>query len=169
MFVALPDKEGKLLNFDGKIKFLFSEPEWYIRSTKIEGLFLSLVEAEGHVDVDDTKIHLDAALGLSVDTSIDFTDQEKILISLDARASGEFDYIYSVPSLSAAGEFNGSWSVILKNRIKDLTITSGSIDLTAQLKATSTYVSVDANAKITWDFFISSGSLTADLGYKKIL
>lgn len=169
MFVALPDNEGKLLNFDGRIAFLFSEPEWYIRSDRIEGLFLSLVEAEGHVDVDATKVHLDAALGLEVNTSIDFTDQEKILISLDAGVSGTFDYIYAIPQLSAQASFSGNWSVILKNRIHDLTITSGQVNVNAGLLANSTMVSVNASAEISWNFFISSGAYTADLGYTKTL
>ncbi len=169
MFVALPDKEGKLINFDGKILFLFSEPEWYIKSERIEGLFLSLIEAEGHVNVDDTQIHLDGKLGFAVNTSIDFTDQERIAVDLNVSASGAFDYLYDVPSLSANASFNGHWSVIFENRIHNVTITSGQIILEASLMANAQKVSVAASADISWNFWFASGSIHPDLGYTKML
>ncbi len=165
MGVKLPDPEGSLMDFDGKVSFLCNNEGLTIKSDELAGSVLQEIKAEGKIDIDPTKMHVSGKLWYDLNKSIDITEQERIEVVLNVSAQGNLDLYYATQTMSAGIAFNGNWRVTFVNRIYDLNITSGQIALAANAYASPTELKLEASAEISWDFWIASGSVNAKFGY----
>ena len=165
MGIKLLSADGELIDFDGKINFLFSDPETYIKSERLNGSFIQAIHAEGKIDVNSTRMYLGGRIFYNLNTGFDFTDSERIEVVLNVSAEASIDYKPNLPSLAVQAGFSGYWRVTFVNRIYDLNITSGSIELAASFSMSSQEIVMAASADVTWDFWIASGSMNCDFGY----
>jgi chromosome segregation ATPase len=164
MFVALPDAEGGIIRFDGKINFLYSAQEKYVRSERIDGLFLSAIEGKALIDINDEFTKLEGSLGYSLNERFEFGVID-VIVAVDVNASGSFLYVNSSSSLSASANFNGAWDVDIDTPLGDANLISGSINLGLALSASPSQVSVSGTASVSWDVWIYSDSAELEMGY----
>ncbi|MCC6601541.1 MAG: hypothetical protein IT223_12860 [Crocinitomicaceae bacterium] len=164
MYVALPDAEGKVMQFDGKIKFLYQPDEWYVRSEKIEGSLLREVHANAVIDITGNNSVLDGDLYYKLDKKIDvavFT----LGVMVDVSANAHIDYDNNAGTMNANAVMHGSWSVTAETTFGNANLVSGAIDLALGLAATPSQITASASASISWDIWMWSGSQQLDLGY----
>lgn len=164
MFVALPDAEGGVVRFDGKINFMYSANDKFIRSERIEGLFLSAIEGKAVIDINNEFTKLEGSLGYSLNERFGFGIID-IIVAIDVNASGSFLYVNSSSSLSASANFNGAWDVDIDTPLGDANLISGSINLGLALSASPNHVSVTGTASVSWDVWIYADSAELELGY----
>jgi chromosome segregation ATPase len=165
MFIGIPDADGDVLFFEGKINYLYSEDDKYIRSEKIEGAFLQALHANASIDVTNEHIKLDGRLYYNLNTTIPLA-VVKIIATVNVEATGHFYYIHSTSSLSAGIKFHGDWDVDLDTPLGVADIISGAIDLMLQLQANPDYIEVQGSAAVSWSIWFYSGSIAVDAGYR---
>lgn len=164
MFIGIPDENGKVLMFRGRINFLYSGTDKYIRSEKIEGAFMEAVMAKGTVDVTPEYIKLNGSLNYNLDKKLPLAIVT-INAHLNVNAEGHFDYIHASSTLSAGANFHGDWNVNLDTPFGTANIISGVIDLLLQLQASPSFVDVKGSAHVAWDIWIYKDSVELDVGY----
>jgi hypothetical protein len=164
MFIGIPDAEGEVLIFEGKINFLYSDADKYIRSEKIEGSFMQALHAVATVDVTDKHIKLDGELFYNLDK-----EQSLGIVTVKANinvsAKGYFNYIHATSSLSAGANFHGDWDIDLDTPLGAADIISGAIDLMLQLEANPSSIDVAGSANVSWDIWFYQDSISLDVGY----
>ena len=164
MFVGLPDADGGVLSFDGRINYLFSENEFFVRSEQITGSFLKTVHAEASIDVTSQHILLDGRLFYQLNRKFELGIVD-IIAAIEVNAAGSFSYLFSTHTMSARAQFNGLWDLDIDTPIGYYDLTSGEVKLTLDLEATPAFVKVSGSAEVSWSVWIYSDSAELDVGY----
>lgn len=164
MFVGIPDANGGVLNFNGKINFLYSSSNAYIRSETITGAFLKEVKAEGSIDITSEHLLLNGKLGYELNKTFSLKIVSAI-VDIDVEARGKFEYYHINKSLNANASFDGSWDVDMDTPVGTADIISGSVSLYLGLKANPSFVEVEGSATVSYDIWFYSGSAALDVGY----
>lgn len=164
MFVALPDADGGVIRFDGKINFLYSAADAYVRSERIEGMFLGAIEGRALVDVNSQFTKLEGGIYYGLNKTFEFGIVDAIVV-FDVSAQGNFLYTNSTKTVNANVAFHGAWDVDLDTPLGTADIISGSVDLGLALNASPSSVSVSGTAAVSWDVWIYADSVNVDVGY----
>jgi len=164
MFVGLPDAKGDVIRFDGKVNFLFSEAESYIKSERITGAFLNSIEGKAVIEVDEDHTLLDGELGYELNKTFGFGIVD-IIVDLDVKAHGNFEYVNAPKTLSVTAEFNGDWDVDLDTPLGTADIMSGSLNLNLALAASPGSFSATGSADVDWNVWIYSDETSVSVGY----
>jgi hypothetical protein len=165
MFVGIPDAEGDIFLFEGRINFMYAEQDKFIRSERIEGSFLHALHANASVDITGEHVKLDGRLYYNLDKTFD-VGIVALIIVVNVDASGYFHYINATSILSTGVRFHGDWDVDLDTPLGVADIVSGSVDLSLQLEATPNYIDVDGSARVSWDVWFYSDSMSVDAGFR---
>ncbi len=166
MFVGLPNAEGKILRFDGKVGFLYSSTQQYIRSEKLSGVALEVIKADGVIDVDKEHVLLDGTLRYDFDKKLPLGIVD-FYVSLHAFANGNFTYTNASSSLGASVSFKGSVDVKGDFPLYGMTtLLSGAADIGASLKASPAQLRIDAKVHVSYSVFGYSDALDLDVGYQ---
>lgn len=166
MFVGLPDSEGEVFRFNGKVNFSFpSDQGRYVWSEKLNGSFLNSVNATGEILVSEQQLKLAGELTYAKSVSAELA-VVTIAASIDVKASGNFTYIVASSTLNASAGFNGTWDVDIKTPLGDADLLSGAVNLQLTLTATPAYIEVAGSANISYDVWVYAGSHNLDVGYR---
>lgn len=165
MFVGLGDAEGKVFSFDGKINFMYSSTQKYIKSEQIRGSFLQAVQAEAAIDITGDYTKMDGRVWYNLNKTYSLGIVSAIVV-LNVEATGKFSYTNATSKLYAGMTFHGDWDVDLDTPLGVADILSGAVDLSLQLRAESTYVEMKGSASISYDVWVYSGSKSIDVGYR---
>jgi hypothetical protein len=168
MFVGIPDAEGEIFIFEGKINYLYSPSDMYIKSETIRGSFLQALNASASIDITSEHIKLDGRLYYDFNTGIPIWPVE-VLIVLNVDASGHFYYYNSRSELDVGVAFHGDWDVDLDTPLGVADIVSGAVDLSLNLKASPSYIKVDGQASVSWDIWFYEDSAEIEVGYETYL
>ncbi len=168
MFVGIPDAEGKIFYFNGKINFLYAENDFYIRSETLEGSVLQVIKAEGLVDITKEHLKLKGKLGYALNKEIELAVVTAI-VDVSVGASMEVQYIIASKSLDATADFSGHWDVDLDTPLGTADIVSGHILLAIALKANPSYLEVKGEASFSYDVWVYDGDVDVDVTYRKNL
>jgi hypothetical protein len=165
MFVGIPDAEGDIFLFEGKINFLYSAEDAYIRSEKIEGSFLHALQARASVDITGEHTKLDGQLSYHFNESIG-TEDVRLIVVLDVDASGHFHFYNATSTLNAGVGFHGSWDVDAEALGIVVDIISGSVDLEILLEVTPVIIRFEGSAEVSWQVLWVSGTVPFDVGFE---
>ncbi len=168
MFVGIPDAEGDIFIFEGKINYLFSPSDMFIRSESIRGAFLQALQASASIDITSEHIKLDGRLWYNFNGGIPIWPVE-VLIVINVDASGHFHYYNARSELDVGVAFHGDWDVDLDTPLGTADIISGAVDLSLNLKASPTYLSVEGEANVSWDVWFYEDSAGVEVGYETYL
>ncbi|RMF24243.1 MAG: hypothetical protein D6765_12030, partial [Bacteroidetes bacterium] len=165
MFVGLPDADGGLLRFNGRVNFDVSGSRFRVWSEEISGSVLERLQADAQLDFNNERVHFDGALayGVKVDVPLAVVT---VKVDLGARASGSFDYAFQAAHLSTTLSFQGHWDVDLDTPLGLADITSGSIHLSAAVDASPALVRLDMKGSVHYDVWFYSGSAEVDFGFQ---
>ena len=166
MFVGIPDAKGSILSFDGKIAFMYSGAEKYIKSEKLNGLVMRALKAEGIVDITEKHILLKGSLRYDLDKKLSLGVVD-FYLNIHASASGSFFYDNPKSSLTADAGFDGS--IDLKGDFPFFgmsTLVAGSVHLDAKLAASPGSIKLSGKVHVDYSVFGYSDSLDLDAGYE---
>ncbi|MFB6317153.1 hypothetical protein [Saccharicrinis sp. FJH54] len=165
MFIGIPNAEGKILLFNGKINFLFAANDPHIWSDKLEGSVLQVIKAEGLIDVTKEHFKLKGELGYEFNKTIDLAVVSAI-VDLAVKANMDVLYVVDTKSLDASAEFHGHWNVDLDTPMGTADIISGRVDLGLSLKANPSFLEVKGNAGFSYDVWVYDGDVDVDVTYR---
>jgi chromosome segregation ATPase len=168
MFVGIPDANGGIMSFNGKLNFLFSADKSFIKSESISGDILKELKMNGNIDISPEKLLLSGELGYEFNKKFSL-DIVSIIVDFDVKAQGVFKYDHINKSLYANQTFSGSWDVDIETPMGTGDIISGSTNLEFELKANPSFVEVNGSAKLSYDIWVYKGSKLLDFKYKSNL
>lgn len=167
MFVGLPDVEGEIFRFDGKINFSFPADDKgrYVWSEKLNGSVLNAINATGDIEVSQQQLKLDADLTYGTNKNVDLA-VVSIVAVIDVKAHTGVLYTVATKTFTAGASFNGTWDVDLKTPLGDADLIAGACNLQLTLTATATYIEVKGSAHVSYDVWVYKGSHDLDVGYR---
>lgn len=167
MFIGLPDAEGDAFMFRGKIIFMYSSTETYIRSQEISGSAFKYINGEGHFDINSEFVEFGGKLDYSFNEGIGFSGILKALIAIDVGVRGNFKYENTPQRLTIDDTyFKGSWDVDLETPLGTADVTSGGFEIRLDVVADPQHVEVNGTGRFDYDVFIYAGSLDFEVGYR---
>lgn len=169
MVAALPGEKGELLNFDGKIIFLYSPSDFYIKSEQIGALLLSVIQASAEVNIDNQHLYLAGEISLGYNGKLEFSDWVGVEVDLGVKANASLEYVIVTKTLSAEVGLHGNWRVTILTSVKDFNLLAGAVEVDASLIASPNLIKVDASVEVTWDFWVTSGEMEVPIGFEKNL
>jgi chromosome segregation ATPase len=174
MFIGLPDAEGKVVRFNGKINFAFPADPHYVWSEEIKGSVLGLLEAEASFIFGEEFVSFDGKLSFGLNKEFGF-DALKLAVDLNVGAQASLNYKIREKELDASVSFNGYYSVNLLVNVNVLigtieesfNILSGNLPrLDARLTANPSKVKMEATLTVSWDIWVSSGTKELSVGFE---
>ncbi|KXK55671.1 MAG: hypothetical protein UZ07_CHB004001928 [Chlorobi bacterium OLB7] len=164
MFVGLPDAEGEVFYFNGKINFKYRDGEKYIRSEKIEGAVLKQVKAEANLEFTEEKIEADGRLWYDLNKSFPFFVATAV-VDLHLSIKTSLKYVNASKTLSADAKFEGTWDVNLDTPVGMLDLLSGAISVEAKLMASTSTISFTGTARVRGSVLWFTVDESVDVGY----
>ncbi|MCP4120715.1 MAG: hypothetical protein GY751_03060 [Bacteroidetes bacterium] len=166
MFIGLADAEGDIFMFKGKVVFMYSPSETYIKSEEIKGSVMKKIKGEGSFDITKEKVVMNGNLSYSYDDGIGIGGILKALIDVDVAANGNFKY-ETTPQRVTVNDtyFRGSWDVDLETPLGTADITSGSFGIELDLVADPNSINVSGSGFFEYDVWFYAGSLEFEVGY----
>jgi hypothetical protein len=165
MFVGIPDADGGIFQFEGKVNFLFSSSDTYVRSETITGSFMQAIQAEGRISISKDSTVVAGRMYYSLNKEFPLLVVTAI-VKLDVEAGGHFRYMNASKNLNAEAYFNGLWDVDLDTPIGTYDIVSGSLNLRLVLTATPVYVEGKGSARFSYDIWVWSDTVELDVGFR---
>ncbi len=157
MYVGLPDAEGSVVKFDGKINFEFiSAEQFYVKSETLKGSILGVVNAEGKLNITPEQIYMHGEVGYELNESYDLAVVTAI-IEADFGADGTFEYRVDPMYLDITGNMHAYWDFDLETPLGTADITSGNLQLNAQIHADQNETFVWVKVPIEYDVWVYSG------------
>jgi hypothetical protein len=164
MFVGLPDADGGIVRFNGKVNFAYpANPNW-VWSEDISGSVLGLLEAKANLFFNEEQIHFDGQLGYKFKKDIPLAIVTA-KVDLGLSAQGQFDYFIKTTTLLTSIGFKGWWDVDLDTPLGTADLTSGQLSLNASVTASPSWVQMNLSGSIQYDLWIYSGSAELDMGF----
>ncbi len=164
MFVGLPDAEGEVFYFNGKINFKYRDGETYIRSEKIEGAVLKQVKAEANLEFTKEKIEADGKLWYDLNKSFSLLVATAV-VDLHLGIETKLKYLNSSKTLTAKLRFEGTWDVNLDTPVGMLDLLAGTIAVTADLAASPGAISFSGTARVRGSVLWFTVDESVDVGY----
>ncbi|MCC7437186.1 MAG: hypothetical protein IT211_01680 [Armatimonadetes bacterium] len=164
MFVGLPDAEGGVFYFNGKINFKYRDGQKYIRSEKIEGAVLKQVKAEANLEFTEEKIEADGRLWYDLNKSFSLLVATAI-VDLHLSIKTKLKYVNKDQSLTAKLKFEGTWDVNLDTPVGMLDLLAGTIAVDATLAANTSTVSFTGTARVRGSVLWFTVDESVDVGY----
>ena len=167
MFIGLADADADIFMFKGKIIFMYSPTQTFIRSEEISGSVLKKIKGEGHFDITKEYVTMGGSLSYSFDDGYGFAGILKALIDIDVAANGDFRYDVTPQRVRIRDTyFRGSCDIDLETPFGDADILSGAFGLELDLLADPNTVEVSGSGFFEYDVFIYSGRSDFEVGYK---
>jgi len=164
MLVGVPDAEGEIFYFNGKVDFLYSSADSYIRSETITGSVLKQVNAEAHLDVTSDYIRMDGRMWYDLNKKFSLGIVAAI-VDLHISVDGKVDYSNVRSTLDASLGFHGDWDVNLETPVGTYDIIAGSITVEAKMHAAPGLIAFEGTADISYSVLWYSGSEKLDVGF----
>ncbi len=166
MLIALPDAEGEVFYFNGKVNFLYNATNARIRSEFIRGSILKKVNAEAHVSIDKDSVSVGGRFWYDLNKEYSVLGVG-LALDLHVSIAGGVKWDRNRKRLDAGLKFAGNWDVnIMIPVFGTYDLVSGKIDLEADLTATERYVQFEGSAYVEWDLLGFTGSKDLDVGFK---
>ena len=166
MLVGLPDAEGEVFYFDGKVNFLYSSTSKYIRSEHIRGSILKQVNAEAYVGVDKDSISVGGRFWYDLNKEYSMFGVG-LAVDLHVLIAGGVKWDNNRERLDATLKFRGNWDVnIMLGILGTHDLVSGRLDLDSRLTATRRYVEFVGTAFVSWNILGFKNSADLDVGFK---
>ncbi len=168
MFIALPDADGGIAQFNGKINYLYSPTDFYIKSEELSGSLFQALNLEGDVDISSDRARLHGKLFYEFNNTFPFGVVD-VIVALGVNFTGDFDYVRSTSTLNASASFEGYWDVDLDTPLGTANLISGRLFLAAQLQASTSRLKLAGTAQVSWDVWIYADSAQLDVGFETSL
>ena len=168
MFIALPDADGAIAQFNGKINYLYSPTDFYIKSEELSGSLFQALNLEGDVDISSDRARLHGKLFYEFNKTFPFGVVD-VIVALGVNVTGDFDYVRSTSTLNAGAAFEGYWDVDLDTPLGTANLISGRLFLAAQLQASPSRLKLTGTAQVSWDVWIYADSAQLDVGFETSL
>ena len=165
MLVGLPDAEGEIFDFAGKVNFLYKDGDGFIKSEYIHGSVMKKVNASATIDI--TKEEIDLAGKVWYDLNREYSALG-VGLKLDLNVSSEQGVNWkNVPKkLDARLDLAGKWDVNITLPVfGTYDLASGGVGLKAHLKASPSHLSFAGKVYVSWNLLGYRGSKWLDVGY----
>lgn len=168
MFIGIPDADGKILRFNGKVNYFFAGTQnFFVKSEEITGSLFNLIHAEAALGFTRDSVFVNGRLFYDYDGEFPFWPVT-VLVALHVEASAAVVYRKPVSTLEASVGFVGTWDVDLDTPLGKADIISGAVVLDKQqtrLVASPAGISMTAKARVSWDVWFYSDSAELDVGF----
>ena len=168
MFIALPDADGGIAQFNGKVNYLYSPNDFYVKSEELSGSLFQTLNLEGDVDISSNRARLHGKLFYEFNNTFSFGVVD-VIVALGVNFTGDFDYDSDKGSLKASAAFEGYWDVDLDTPLGTANLISGRLSLYAGLEASRTRLKLEGKARVSWDVWIYADSAELDVGFETTL
>ena len=169
----MPDSEGSIVRFNGKINFRLQNNRFEIKSEDISGSVLDLLKAEAELLINSQTVFVAGRL------YFDFHKEYSlkiisIIADIHVESGGSFRYEAltesrsrsEYPKLSAKQYFTGNWRIDMDTPIKLFNITSGSTRIKLSLLGKPNLILVQGTAHFKASFFGYGVDKDFAIGYR---
>ncbi len=165
MLVGLPDAEGEIFDFSGKINFLYQDGDGSIKSEYIHGSVMKRVNAAATIDITREEIDLTGRVWYDLNREYSALG---VGLKLDLNVASEQGVNWqNVPKkLDAHLDLAGKWDVNITLPVfGTYDLASGDVGLKAHLKASPSSLSFTGKVYASWNLLGFKGSKWLDVGY----
>lgn len=165
MLVGLPDAEGEIFDFAGKVNFVYQDGDGSIKSEYIHGSVMKKVNAAATIDITKEEIDLTGRVWYDLNREYSVLG---VGLKLDLNVASEQGVNWqNVPKrLDAHLDLAGKWDVnIMLPVFGTYDLASGAVGLKAHLKASPSSLSFAGKVYASWNLLGFKGSKWLDVGY----
>ena len=165
MGIGLPDAEGGVFDFTGKVNFAYKNGEGTIKSEYIRGSVMKKVNAKATIDISKDSIALGGEVWYDLQREYSLLG---VGLDLDLHVSSKqgIRWLNGPRRLDATLDLGGNWDVNITLPVfGTYDLASGDVGLKARLKADPHSLLFAGKVFVSWNLLGFKGSKHLDVGY----